>query len=319
MEQRCFSVRRLVPKTWHTDEGSRLMSSILRQRLRDRCRGKRWKMITLTYDREGFEHPRDVYETAKRERHTARFIERLGELCGMSFAGKWICKMEFQSGGWLHWHILLEHGPKIDWRTILKAWNRGRVDIRHGTRRRIDYLAKYVAKPSEGMPGWLLGEPSRSVRVIRASSGFWANESKKSKQRIERMSWPMYETIGQAATRRRAEMSLINCGGFFMSCKVGIAKVASILRNAGFATATCTNSGSLLVQGSLARAVDLVKAAAEAAKPCDSTAAASAFFLSRTPEPPPASRPDTWLLEFWESMHLAGWQIERRSEWRQAA
>ncbi len=159
-------------KSWLDRSYSRVLSAKLSDRLTRRCSGETGLFLTLTYRRDEFDGPRDLYRTAGSDRHVRRFIESLSNFIGESLTGRWLCKMEFQRGGWVHFHLLVLGVSRVEHAALQNIWGHGYVWINRLTKNRIRYLCKYVAKGDQ-LPAFLYNEPIRSVKIIRTSPGFW--------------------------------------------------------------------------------------------------------------------------------------------------
>jgi hypothetical protein len=163
-----------VARSWLTAAGV-AMAAQFRERLLERCKGEEeGRFITLTYRREPGETPQELYQRAKEDEHVRRFIRKLATSLGEDFTGRWMCKMEFQRGGWVHWHLLILGLGFTDWKMVERLWGHGFIAMKRMTDANIRYIAKYVAKGGE-VPPFLLLERSRSVRVVRVSPGFWGD------------------------------------------------------------------------------------------------------------------------------------------------
>ena len=158
-----MQVKESPTRSWFDPKSSRALSTDLCRRVMETMRGKRGLFITLTYDPEQFKSPLDCYRRAKAERHVRRFIERLGQKLGRSLTARWVRKLEFQGNGFPHWHLVLKVPQFVKKEDIADAWQWGFVDVKRTTQRRLQYFAKYISKADE-IPGWLLAEPSRSIR-----------------------------------------------------------------------------------------------------------------------------------------------------------
>lgn len=169
-----LKIRRAVPLSWFDPDGSRILSRKLRERLEKRMR-KGGLFLTLTYNREEWPDARELYEAAKREQHFNRFMQRLQKLLGASLRGLWIRKIEFQASGHVHHHVLIDWRSRIPHSVLEKAWGHGFVWVSKASARRIRYFSKYLAKCGEDFPRWLLVEPSRSIRLVACSPGFWSD------------------------------------------------------------------------------------------------------------------------------------------------
>ncbi len=159
-------------ESWLDAQTAKTLSAKLSDRLTARCAGQQGLMLTLTYRRDEYDSPRDLYRAASEERHVRRFIEQLSAFLGRSLTGRWICKLEFQRGGWVHWHIILLGVTHIDHVAATDIWGHGYVWLNRLTPKRVRYLCKYVSKDAQ-LPAFLLAEPLRSVKIIRVSPGFW--------------------------------------------------------------------------------------------------------------------------------------------------
>ena len=158
--------------SWLDHECSGLLGWKLGQRLWQRCQGRRGVFVTLTYRRDEWQGPFDLYRSSGEQQHVPLFLRRLARAVGESFTGKWICKAEFQRGGWLHFHLIILDVEKIPFETLLRCWGHGGVRINRLRKERVMYLCKYVSKGGQ-TPAFLLGEAPRSVKIIRTSPGFW--------------------------------------------------------------------------------------------------------------------------------------------------
>jgi len=161
--------------SWLDPRSSKALAAKLSTRLADRCTGEKGVVITLTYNREEYESSRALYHAARDEQHVPLFLRKIGRRLSETLTGRWFCKMEFQRGGWVHWHIILLGVSRIDHAVLKEAWGRGHVWITRLNPKALTYLSKYVAKPG-GVPPWIYAERARSVEIIRTSPGFWCKE-----------------------------------------------------------------------------------------------------------------------------------------------
>lgn len=168
-----MEIRQNRSQSWFSREGSILQSMKLAQRLKARCSGEEGVFITLTYRRDEWESPRDLYHATGEDRHVRRFMATLAEYLGESLNGRWLCKLEFQRGGWVHWHILLLGVRRIDHADLTEMWGHGFTYVQRMTRTRIGYFAKYITKADASVPEWIYAMRAGSVKVIRSSPGFW--------------------------------------------------------------------------------------------------------------------------------------------------
>jgi len=172
-----IGVREKHSDSWLDPRCASLVAFKFGRRLWNRCKGRKGVCFTLTYDRSKYDSSRDLYRRSREEQHVALFMRKLSRLTGEDYKGKWICKMEFQQGGWVHWHIILL-GPIFVAHDLLKqSWKRGHVWVGKLSKRNVFYLTKYIAKNSS-LPAWLMGERPRSIKVVRVSPGFWGEEKK---------------------------------------------------------------------------------------------------------------------------------------------
>lgn len=169
-----LSLKPRISKSWLDTRHARRLGYELAERLCTRCKGEKGVFLTLTYRRDEWEGPRDLYRATSSERHVRRFMERLGELLGTSFAGRWLCKLEFQKDGYVHFHLVVLGISRIEHSLLEHAWGYGFVWIERLNPARIRYVCKYVSKAGD-LPAFLYFEPCRSVKVIRVSPGFWGD------------------------------------------------------------------------------------------------------------------------------------------------
>ena len=189
--------------SWLDPLSVRGLSARLASRLIERCRGHRGLFVTLTYDRTGetydgggFDSSLACYRAAQDEQHVPLFLRKVSRYLGESLTGRWICKLEFQKGGWPHWHIIILDVPKIPHDQLKRMWNKGHVDVRRMSPKNIRYVTKYTCKGGD-LPAWLLAERSRAVKIIRVSPGFWntrhddeADEAERHAERVPPASPP---------------------------------------------------------------------------------------------------------------------------------
>ncbi len=171
-------VRRAGSRSWLDYQWAKAFGAKLAARLEDRCRGEYGIFMTLTYQRDQFDDPRHLYREASEKKHVAEFMKRISRYLGESVTGRWICKMEFQAGGWVHWHIILLGVSRIEHADLLNLWGHGYVWVSRMNAITRRYMTKYVAKGG-GLPAFLYGERPRSVKVIRTSKGFWRDTTPK--------------------------------------------------------------------------------------------------------------------------------------------
>lgn len=187
-------VARIPGSNWFSREGAaRKMAAIRRRGVPDLSR---WRLITLTLDPSQFETPAEGY-LAGRER-MRRFLHGLRDYLGISDV-RWAWKLEFQSNGWAHWHLVFEFRQKfdlIDLEVINRLWGLGRTNVRMVRDGSLEYLWKYVGKASfrngdeDGdcpLPSWWLDywqpregrmpETMGRARFWQTSRNFYLRES----------------------------------------------------------------------------------------------------------------------------------------------
>jgi hypothetical protein len=193
-----IAVKVTSSRSWLDREFGKVAAAKLAARLVDRVRGEVGVFLTLTYQREAWESPLELYRAAAEERHVRLFMRRLSAELGQSLSGRWLCKLEFQRGGWVHWHLVLLGVKRIDHALLHRAWGFGYVWVERLTPKCAAYVAKYVSKDGE-VPAFLYGERSRSVRIVRVSPGFWdrPSESREEAERRKADVLPWYRTVGQ--------------------------------------------------------------------------------------------------------------------------
>jgi hypothetical protein len=179
----------------------------------NRCRGHRGVFVTLTYRREDWDDSQDCYRSAQEQQHVPLFLRKVSRFLGESLKSRWICKLEFQEGGWVHWHIIILDVNKIPHAELTRMWGRGHVWINRLSPGRIRYCCKYVCKGGQ-VPGWLYAEPTRGVKVVRVSPGFWGDvEPKEPSEQdpFDFYGWkppklPFWKSIGQRIEESQGEL-----------------------------------------------------------------------------------------------------------------
>ena len=171
-----FKVREC--RSWLTGYG-KVLAAQLSERLVKRCEGQVGVVLTLTYQREDvkrdpiYADSRELYRRQRERQDLTNFIERLQRRLGVSLAGKWFAKMEFQEGGWVHWHMIILGVERIEHAVLEDAWGWGFVWIERLSGKSVRYVCKYISKDGGVLPAWIFLEPVRTVKVIRCSPGFW--------------------------------------------------------------------------------------------------------------------------------------------------
>lgn len=247
-------------RSWLSADFAKVAGAKLAADLIERCKGEDGVFLSLTYRRDDWEGPLDLYRAASEERHVRLFIRSLGNILGESLSGRWLCKMEFQQGGWLHFHIVLLGVKYVPHDRLTEAWGMGHVWVNRISNNKLRYLGKYVAKGGQ-MPPFLYAEKLRSVKVIRVSPGFWRRPLKLRPQPVEpAQKVDAYKTVGDSLEQAK-EKVVLRDGNVFKSirCVVGL----SILVLAGFRAVRPTRPGWVAVAAP-AR-LEQVAAAVEAA------------------------------------------------------
>jgi hypothetical protein len=228
-------VRRSGSRSWLDYQWAKAFGAKLATRLEERCTGERGVFLTLTYQRNEYENPRDLYRQASEKKHVAEFIKRLARHLGESMTGRWICKMEFQEGGWVHWHLIVLGVSRIEHAALSSLWGFGHVWIKRMTKDSRRYMTKYVAK-GDGLPAFLYAERPRSVKVIRTSKGFWNYPPKDRPTTIREESPQLdaYRPIGESLRRADSTSIVEDEFGGFRSYQVTLDELLSDLRASGY-------------------------------------------------------------------------------------
>jgi hypothetical protein len=235
-----FSVRVKKADSWLDPESAGILGWKLAKRLEARCEGQEGRFLTLTYDPKQWGSAQECFDRARADKHVSRFMRKLGALLAVDLKGKWLCKMEFQASGFVHWHILLlgvGFINPVQFNRIFSIWGKGSVNVKPLTPQNIRYLTKYVAK--DGMvPGWIYAYPARSVKVVRPSEGFWNDDQaakarertakrKAEGEQVEKSKEEFYEPIG---TKLKREKTLFRAGEKFFSVEAAAWRVREVLR-----------------------------------------------------------------------------------------
>ena len=195
-------VRARCLRSWLSVQDAPILGAILRTRLAERLKGERGLFLTLTYSHEEWESARELYYATGEKQHVTLFMRRLARACNLgSLKGRWFCKLEFQRGGWVHFHVILLGPTYLPHEAITKAWGFGHVWVNRLTASHLAYLCKYVAKDG-AVPPWLFFERPRSVKVIRVSPGFWGDTKSADRVPDDRVrdpfsALPLWVPIGQ--------------------------------------------------------------------------------------------------------------------------
>jgi hypothetical protein len=255
-----FSVRVKGADSWLDPESAAILGWKLDKRLKARCEGQEGRFITLTYDPKRWGSAQECFDRARAEKHVSRFMRKLAVLLGVDLKGKWLCKMEFQQSGFVHWHILLlgvGFINPVQFRQIYDLWGKGSINVKPLTEENIKYLTKYVAKDGS-VPGWVYGYPARSIKVVRPSQGFWGDEqaakarektAKRKQEQEEKEAEEFYVPIGE---KIRIEKTLLRVDGKAFSVAAPRHRVLGALRE--YFGRPCGEEGSWLhYEGSLAK------------------------------------------------------------------
>jgi hypothetical protein len=213
-----MELRKRSIDSWLTPEGSLRLGLRLGERLVRELHGEDRVMVTLTYRREEYDSPLDLYRHTREKRHIRGFLRRLGKLTGEDYAGRWLCKMEFQRGGWVHYHMVIRGTKRIEHTLLDEAWGYGFVYITRAPGHRLKYLCKYVAKDCSA-PDFLYNERMRSVRIITSARGFWS-DTEKQPPRDEPEHRPRlsaYQPIGMALYKYQGHCVSRNDRGHYMT------------------------------------------------------------------------------------------------------
>lgn len=282
------------------------MGLALAERLERRyADGRPAVFVTLTYRRDEWDGPQSLWFAQSQDRHVRRFIERLSAITGDDYTGRWFCKLEFQGGGWVHWHLLID-AKRIEHADLQEAWRHGFVWVERATPEARKYLCKYVSKVGQ-LPGFILAERARSFKVVRVSRGFWDEiKSRPDDQPVRRHPLPFYSTLGQVLERREQALP------FKAVAKRGARVVMSAVFSARGLTMTCLcamNEGVDRVRVRASASVLHWLASREAAGRAAAAAAERVHLIktTRTAETGPAYRP-AWLMRYFEDTGHLVWQ-----------
>lgn len=215
------AVREKFTESWLDPRCSALVGWKVGQRLWARCRGKQGLFLTLTYKRDDYDDPQDLWHRARQEQHVALFFRRLSKHLHTNLKGRWCCKLEFQQGGWVHWHIILLDVNFIAHEDLARVWGHGFVHVKRMNEKNIRYMCKYVTKDGS-LPAWLLFERPRAVKVMRVSPGFWGTTKPAPPRDLDYEKWgpakppaiPGYVPIGVKIARRNKTVVKTRRGTF---------------------------------------------------------------------------------------------------------
>lgn len=167
-------------ESWLDERSARRISKRLGAKLWERCQGHRGLFVTLTYRRDEYRDALDLYRRQSEEQHVPLFLRKVSRYLGRSLKGRWFCKLEFQTGGWVHWHLIILDVNKIPHDVATTLWGHGHVWLRRLNKKNVKYVTKYTVKGGD-VPAWLYAERPRSVKIVRTSPGFWGELGRKKK------------------------------------------------------------------------------------------------------------------------------------------
>jgi len=142
-------VRKYRSADWFTPEG------VFRKRREIESKGlpdfDRWRFITLTLDPDKFGGDPLAAFLAVRPR-LRYFMTKAVKVGLWSKSARWCWKLEFQSNGWPHWHLLVERTSKMsetELATLGKVWGFGRTNVEMVRGSEFVYSFKYAFKPAQ--------------------------------------------------------------------------------------------------------------------------------------------------------------------------
>ena len=165
-------------KSWFDPLSVPFLSFNLAEKIKNRMGCRRGLFITLTYRRDDYESPRELYYQMKEQQHVPLFIRRLSRHLGISLTGKWMRKLEFQEGGWVHFHLIIDYPGFIPQSDLQALWGHGFVWVNRWKDSIANYVTKYVAKDGK-VPAWILAEKPKTVKIISVSPGFWEEQAER--------------------------------------------------------------------------------------------------------------------------------------------
>lgn len=238
-----IEIRTRNSRSWMDARYCRMLANQVADALVQRCAGEKVLKMELTYDRSAYANPQELFDKASEERHVRRFMESLGKFLGRSLAGKWLCKMEFQKGGWVHWHIIVLGFDYLEHADLTRLWGHGFVWVRKAVERDLRYTCKYFSKDG-AIPAFLYLRPTRSVKFIRASSGFWTKGDSpvSTEEPLQRNDWdaepkplrlPIYTSIGQMVENGESVTVCRDQDGRYVQLPVPFWRVVPILKARG--------------------------------------------------------------------------------------
>jgi len=203
------------PANWFTEAGAKKKLAALEAKGLPSF--KNWRFITCTIDRKQFSGGAEqaYLYIKKRIRYFFRDLKNyLG--CEIRF----IWKLEFQQGGWAHWHILLDYTNKIDHNDLTRIWKYGFTLIRRVESNRLPYEFKYICKEVGELPPWFLN--FKRPRCLQ-TSGIFASaplDGKREESEDAPSSRPS-STLGERL-HRYAETVQVKAGNkYVMTIRIG--------------------------------------------------------------------------------------------------
>lgn len=177
IEKAHSSVRPFSPVSWFHDRGRVRVLKRLMPRLPnvEGCR-----FITLTLDGKPFGGDQEAAFEAGNDRIRRVFFALRK---GVRWEGKlyrdkspYCVKLEFQQSGMAHWHLIFLSKKFLPFGLVAKLWGLGDVEVDFIRNEDFHYLLKYVTKDNGPLPEWVLRR--KSIRIFRASHGFWLPSEK---------------------------------------------------------------------------------------------------------------------------------------------
>lgn len=280
-----IEIKSIGTRSWLDGRSARALSAALSWRLQERCKGEFGVFITLTYDRTKYAGPVDLYRRCAEEQHVPLFLRKVARFLGEDLKGRWLCKLEFQKEGWVHWHILLLGVRKIPHAALKRLWSHGHTWVSRLDKRTVRYTCKYAVKADE-VPAWLYAERPRSVKIIRVSPGFWGEPAREKKAKepdpyeTVPMQLPAYQTIGDRISHTEDRIVARDDRGSYRQVRVDLGTLLGRLLEAS--CAIVGRRGKWLV---IDATLDEFETAAERAAADAASAAAPPLPLSECSNP----------------------------------
>lgn len=227
-------------ESWFNPDYAKKLSAQLGDDLWKRCEGRRGLFVTLTYDRSKYRDALDLYRRQADEQHVPLFLRKVSRRLGVSLKGRWFSKLEFQQGGWVHWHLIILDVEKIPHDVATELWGHGHVWLKRLNRRNVRYCTKYVVKAG-ACPAWLYNEAPRSVKIVRVSPGFWGRDDASEPAAVVEpedaagsMRFPgIYEPIGTRIESRRHAFVARDSEGHYRRAAVDLGPLLLALMRRG--------------------------------------------------------------------------------------